>query len=528
MQGNGTGAGNGANAPCAGTGGAAADYPLRIKTENCGNCVFCVSVCPFEALKIEDTTKKVKLDREKCRLCGLCYTCCPAGLIDIDYYDKESLLGRLDFLMQGSQSRTLVFSCRGSEPPREDIVKELGTDKYLGFTMPCVGRVPLAFYLSAAEKGIEKIVVFSCEEDFCRFRKGSTVLANTVNTAGALLSDMGYPEEMVSFKRSARRVVPDDRSRCISCGACVSQCPYQGVKLEGGSAKFDLALCKGCGVCVAECPAMCLEIKGSEAERITSRMAEVAAGAQRPRLLAFLCMWSEFTALDSPLGEAAGRSGVELLPLPCAGRLELVHVVDAFLKGIDGVVIATCPEDECRQEKRGPRHAGLYGTKLQSILRGMGLGGRLERFAATPKKPGDFGRDLEKASAGMRALGPLSLSEAQRDELLVLRDMLSDVRIRWLLSREGDMLEKGNVYGEKVPLDKWNRIFDDALADRRVQLRILRRASRGPATAAEIAASVGLAPPAVVRHLIDLKKRNLIEMCHGHGPQKFSVKEGCR
>ena len=240
-----------------------------------------------------------------------------------------------------------------------------------------------------------------------------------------------------------------------------------------------------------------------------------------------MCMWSEFSELDTPRSEAAARAGVGLLPLPCAGRLELVHVVDALLKGIDGVVVATCPEDECKQEKRGPRHAGLYATKLVSILNGMGLGGRVERFTATPKRPGDFGRDLEKASGRMRNLGPLTLSEAQRDELLVLRDMLSDVRIRWLLSREGDMLEKGNVYGEKVPAEKWNRIFDDALADRRVQHRILRRADRGPATAGEMAASVGLAPAAVVRHIIDLKKRNLLEMCHGPGPQKFAAKGGC-
>jgi coenzyme F420-reducing hydrogenase delta subunit len=524
----GPGTGGGAGKPTGGAGEPAGDYPLSIRTENCGNCVFCVSVCPFEALKIDEATKKVRLDKDKCRLCGLCYTSCPSGLIEIDYYNKEALAGLVDRLIEGTDSRTLVMACRGSEPPREKIIEELGTDRYIGFTLPCVGRVPLPFYLGAAEKGIEKIVVFSCEEDFCRFKKGATALSNTVNTAGAMLGDMGYPEDLVSFKRGSRKVVPDEKSRCISCGNCVARCPYQGVKLESGSAKFDLALCKGCGVCVAECPVMCLEILGSESPVIDKALEQATALPDRPRILAFMCMWSDFTALDSPGAETAAPPAVHLVPLPCAGRLELVHVVDALLRGVDGVVVATCPEEECRQERRGPRHAATYEAKLESLLKGIGLAGRVARFTATPKRPGDFVRDLELHAGKIRSLGPLTLTDAQREELAILKDLLSDVRMRWLLSREGDMLEKGNVYGERVSLEQWNKIFDEALRDRRVQHAILRRARGGPVTAGEIAASLKLPPPVVVRHIIDLKRQNLLEMCHGPGPQKFAVKGGCQ
>ena len=519
--------GGGAGRPGEGTGVSEGQYPLSIKTENCGNCVFCVSVCPFEALKIDEATKKVRLDKDKCRLCGLCYTSCPSGLINIDYYNKEALSGLVDQLIQGTDSRTLVMACRGSEPPREKIIEELGTDRYIGFTLPCVGRVPLPFYLGAAEKGIDKIVVFSCEEDFCRFKKGATAVSNTVNTAGAMLSDMGYAEDLVSFKRGSRKVVPDDKSKCISCGNCVARCPYLGVKLENGSAKFDLALCKGCGVCVAECPVMCLEIQGSESPVIEKALDEAAALPDSPRLLAFMCMWSEFTALDSNGPGADLPKDIHLVPLPCAGRLELTNVVGALLRGIDGVIVATCPEEECRQERSGPRHAAIYEAKLESLLKGIGLAGRVARFTATPKRPGDFVRDLQLHAGKIRALGPLTLTDAQREELAILKDLLSDVRMRWLLSREGDMLEKGNVYGEKVSLEQWNKIFDDALRDRRVQHAILRRARSGPVTAGEIAASLKLPPPVVVRHIIDLKRQNLLEMCHGLGPQKFAVKGGC-
>jgi coenzyme F420-reducing hydrogenase delta subunit len=272
---------------------------------------------------------------------------------------------------------------------------------------------------------------------------------------------------------------------------------------------------------------MCLELQGSESPVIEKALAEAAARPGGPNVIAFMCMWSEFTALDTSGPGPAVPSGVQLVPLPCAGRLELVHVVDAILRGIDGVIVATCPEDECRQEKRGPRHAAVYEAKLERLLAGIGLSGRVARFTATPKRPGDFARDLKLNADRMRALGPLALSEAQREELSILKDLLSDLRMRWLLSREGDMLEKGNVYGEKVSPEQWNAIFDNALRDRRVQHAILRRARGGPVTAGEIASSLGLPPPVVVRHIIDLKRQNLQEMCHGQGPQKFAVKGGC-
>ena len=63
------------------------NFAIKIRIVNCGECVFCVSVCPFEALAIVEETKKVKVDTDKCKLCGLCYAICPSGLIDIEYYN---------------------------------------------------------------------------------------------------------------------------------------------------------------------------------------------------------------------------------------------------------------------------------------------------------------------------------------------------------------------------------------------------------------------------------------------------------
>jgi len=500
------------------------DFPLRINVENCGDCVFCVSVCPFEALSRDEATRKVRLDRDRCRLCGLCYTACPSKLVSIAYYDNDALALRLGNLMKHNDSKTMVMACRGSEPGRPSIAAELGTDKFIEVTLPCVGRVALPFFLAAAEMGIEKFVVFACDEDFCRFKKGSTALGNTVNTANAILGDMGFAEDMVSFKRGSNRVIPDAGSKCICCGNCVAKCPYQGIKLDSGAAKFDLALCRGCGICVSECPVTCLELHGSETGMVSKAIADFSAAPGGPKALVFVCMWSEFSALDLP----DPGPDLRLLPLPCAGRLELVHVLEALEQGIDGVLVVTCPEEECKQEKRGAQHALLYEAKLESLLGGIGLSDRVSMATATPKRIGEFNRHLGPFADKVRKMGRCGLSDKQREDLAILKDVLRDVRIRWLLAREREMLENGNVYGEKVPPDKWNRIFDDALRDRYVQHAILRRARERPMSAGELGKLLGLAPQVVLGHLVELKRRNLVEMCHGHGAQTFAVKGGCR
>jgi coenzyme F420-reducing hydrogenase delta subunit len=500
------------------------DFPLSIKVENCGDCVFCVSVCPFEALSRDEATKRVRLDKDRCRLCGLCYTACPSKLISIAYYDVDTLARSLGDLMKKNVARTLVMACRGSEPDRQSIVAELGTDRFIEFTLPCVGRVALPFFLAAAEMGVEKFVVFACDEDYCRFKKGSTALGNTANTANALLGDMGFSDDMVSFKRGSNKVIPDAESKCISCGNCVSKCPYQGIKLDSGAAKFDLALCRGCGICVSECPVTCLELQGSETAKVSRAIADFSGASDGPKALAFVCMWSEFSALDIP--ESA--PDMKLLPLPCAGRLELLHVLEAIEQGIDGVLIVTCPEEECKQEKRGAQHAVLYEAKLESLLGGIGLSDRVSMATATPKRIGEFSRQLGQFADKVRKTGHRGLTAKQKEDIAILKDVLRDVRTRWLLAREREMLEKGNVYGEKVPPEKWNMMFDEAIRERYIQHSILRRARERPMSAGELGKLLGLAPRVVLRHLVELKRRNLVEMCHGHGSQTFSAKGDCK
>jgi coenzyme F420-reducing hydrogenase delta subunit len=74
------------------------------------------------------------------------------------------------------------------------------------------------------------------------------------------------------------------------------------------------------------------------------------------------------------------EEGVEYknIGLPCSGKADLLYFVKAFEKGADGLVLITCPKNECRYLEgnlRSPKRA----EGLSELLEEIGMGG--ERVA---------------------------------------------------------------------------------------------------------------------------------------------------
>jgi ferredoxin len=50
-----------------------------VDTDKCDECGTCISVCPGNALLIDD---RLTVSAEKCTSCGMCVKVCPAGAIN--------------------------------------------------------------------------------------------------------------------------------------------------------------------------------------------------------------------------------------------------------------------------------------------------------------------------------------------------------------------------------------------------------------------------------------------------------------
>ncbi|HUT96799.1 MAG TPA: 4Fe-4S binding protein, partial [Dehalococcoidales bacterium] len=153
---------------------------VNINEDYCSRCSICGSLCPYDAITRDHEKDKIILDIEKCQVCGICASACPARAIDTIYYDRKSLLNYLRKVKPQYKSDTLVVMCKGSAPDFSQVGKLFGVKDFLPLSVPCVGRVSEELLLAMLAEGMNKIDILACDEDYCRFHRGSPLTGRRV------------------------------------------------------------------------------------------------------------------------------------------------------------------------------------------------------------------------------------------------------------------------------------------------------------------------------------------------------------
>ena len=135
-----------------------------------------------------------------------------------------------------------------------------------------------------------------------------------------------------------------------------------------------------------------------------------------PQIVAFCCHYCAFAAAD-----LAGSMRLSYPPnvlisqLPCTGRMDVLHVVRAFERGVDGVIVAGCLEGSCHylqgnlQAKRRVSHA-------RDILDSIGVGkDRLEMFNLSSAEGPRFAQIATEMTERVRELGPSPVSRHRKE-----------------------------------------------------------------------------------------------------------------
>lgn len=136
-----------------------------------------------------------------------------------------------------------------------------------------------------------------------------------------------------------------DKDMCITCANCEKICQYGAIKVEKSIAKVDYALCKGCGTCAVECPAMAISMSNITNEKILASIKEAPKTwrSNEPHILAFVCDWCHNGNIDQLKEHPSGH----IVPVRCTGRVDQLHVLQAFWTGADGVLLIGCHRSDC-------------------------------------------------------------------------------------------------------------------------------------------------------------------------------------
>jgi F420-non-reducing hydrogenase iron-sulfur subunit len=99
-----------------------------------------------------------------------------------------------------------------------------------------------------------------------------------------------------------------------------------------------------------------------------------------PNILGFLCNWCSYAGADlAGTSRMKYPTNLKSIRVMCSGRVDPAFVLEAFRKGVDGVLIAGCHPGDCHYQ------SGNYKTNrrvklLKKLLEELGIDPQRVRF----------------------------------------------------------------------------------------------------------------------------------------------------
>ena len=142
-------------------------------------------------------------------------------------------------------------------------------------------------------------------------------------------------------------------AKCSRCLTCLRSCPYGVPRLNDAS---ELSLrehqCQACGLCLTLCPSLALQSQCNASaleweNALESELNALAdARGSAPSILILTCGRGAFALPEFKRWISKEKPpNIALIKSPCISAVDTTHLLQAFQKGADGVIIAGCAED---------------------------------------------------------------------------------------------------------------------------------------------------------------------------------------
>jgi F420-non-reducing hydrogenase iron-sulfur subunit len=141
--------------------------------------------------------------------------------------------------------------------------------------------------------------------------------------------------------------------------------------------------------------------------------------AWEPEIIAFCCNYCAYAAADLAGSKRMQYpANVRIIHAPCTGKIEMEHILDAFLKGIDGILVAGCLEGGCHFLE-GNLRARKRTNRIREMLAEIGVGdARLKMVNLSAAMAPTFVESVQDMVNTVRALGPSPLRSPNEPQTL--------------------------------------------------------------------------------------------------------------
>ncbi len=138
-----------------------------------------------------------------------------------------------------------------------------------------------------------------------------------------------------------------------------------------------------------------------------ARSSAASAKTWEPEIIAFCCNYCAYAAADlAGAKRMQYPPNVRIIHSPCTGKIEMEHLLAAFEKGVDGILIAGCLEGGCHFQE-GNLRARKRVERIQRMLDEIGLDGRrLTMTNLSAAMAPTFVQRVQEAVQTIRDLGP--------------------------------------------------------------------------------------------------------------------------
>ena len=233
--------------------------------------------------------------------------------------------------------------------------------------------------------------------------------------------------------------------------------------------------------------------------------------------MGFLCNWCSYAGADlAGVSRIQYPTNIRIIRVMCSGRVDPTFVADAFLHGIDGVLVLGCHLGDCHYIT-GNYEAEIKMSMLSRLLEIVKFSDRMRLDWVSAAEGNRFAQIVSDFTKHIEELGPSPIKESKDktqiiDDLEAVKSVLESTRLRGLTARQRDLVTEKNVYGNQITAEKFENLLNDAINNEFFRHKIVIKIKEIGKSVPDIANELGIKAKEVLEHIVVLRSRGLVDV----------------